>query len=148
MKSNEIESILLFLPLCLGMLGAFLAAKKGNIKQQHFRKQSMAESLGHAYLVGNLYFIISFFLISLILAISSMSFVELGGILALVVLLTGFATVLSFVLGLIIYLPCAFFGYNLYARKLAEEEIARTQLQILKEIEAEKSSEQQGVSKE
>jgi hypothetical protein len=134
--------ILILIPsfaLTIGMLGAFLSSKKGNKQSQHF-KEAMSSSLGHGYLVGNLSCIISF--VSLELLVCMIIDIPLSETLGILVFLTLGITFISFIVGLILYLPCAFFGYNLYARRLAEQEIARSQKQILREIQTKESSEE------
>lgn len=131
------------LALTVGMLAAFFATMKGKKGHQRLRKQSMLELLRYAYLVGNLYCIVSFILLMSILAIIFR--VPLENALGKIILGTFFTATLSLFIGIILYLPCALLGYNFYARKIAEKEIAKTQRQILKEIETEKSSELESV---
>ncbi len=134
MKSNEIENILIFLPLCAGMIVSFYFAK---------RRATMAKNifgtLGNSYLVGNVGCVIScaviFLILNLLFDTKQDPFLKLMN-LGLVSI-----PIASIFLGLILYIPSAFLGFNLGARKRAEAEIARTQQQILKDIQSEESVE-------
>ena len=134
MIRDEVAYILLFLPSCLGMLGAFLATIKGRENQQ-IKHYTMSSSIWHGYSVGNYVCISSASVITIIvLAIEEVPAGPSLGALCLMIVSISLASMIS---GFILYLPCAFMGYNLYARKRAEEEIARTQQQIIKDIETE-----------
>ncbi len=126
------------------MLSAFLASKKGVSGNPYFKQYPLSASLWHGYFVGNCVCVLSYTISAIIIVIVASTAFEVA--ILILFLTTIFMGILSLLLGVILYLPCAFLGYNLYARKLAEEEIARSQLQILKEIEAKKSSEQESVS--
>jgi predicted membrane protein len=138
MIRDEVVYILVFLPLCLGMIGAFFAAKKGRIREQYFRSQPMSASLWHGYAVGNYVCISSYLMMAITLFFMGRTSFEAAFVIFSLVLF--FASLFSMLIGVVLYLPCAFFGYNVFARKLAEEELARTQQQIIKDVKSEKTT--------
>ncbi|MFT6793947.1 MAG: hypothetical protein ACJAR1_001948 [Rubritalea sp.] len=127
----------LTLPLCLGMLSAFLTAKRRDNRAEEFKAHSMSDSLWYGYSVGNFVCILSSLLFAIILLITYR--VSFGPAIASLIVIAIFISLVSMISGLILYLPCALFGYNLASRKRAEAEIARTQQQILEDIQTEKS---------
>jgi hypothetical protein len=121
------------------MLSAFLAAKKGLKENRQTKPYMMYDSILHGYSIGNYVCILSAIVITII--VLGIQGVSAGPSLGALCLMIVFISLFSMISGLILYLPCAFFGHNLYARKRAEEEIDRIQQQILQDIGSEKSSE-------
>ena len=136
MKSNEIEDILLFIPLFAGMIGSFYFARRGAT-----RLKSMPKCIGEGYLTANaiciIVFVPSAFIASMVMVSGKYLFF---GSVPLGIILVSLA---SLFLGILLYIPSAFFGYSFGARKRAEAEIARTQQQILKDIQSENPTENQ-----
>ena len=131
--------ILCIFPLCVGMLAAFFAAKKGEGGHPQFKpkhhSRAMSDALWYGYSKGNFICIISSFILN---ALTLLAFsAPFGPALASLSIMTVCVTLVSFIAGLVLYLPCAYFGYSFNARKRAEEEIARTQRQILADLKSE-----------
>ncbi len=128
--------MILSLPLCIGMICAFLAGKK----EVRARPVSLSRDLWHGYLVGNGGCVISSFVVMFLVLLVKLDR-STGEAFLQTFIVIFFVGVASLIIGFIIYMPCAFLGYNLKARRRAEAEIAITQRQILKDIQAEKSTE-------
>lgn len=134
--------MLISLPFCIGMLAAFFRAKSGGKGYYNERYSLQCNLLLEGYGAGNKFCILSFMVIAFIVTIFYAGDIPISSIIeGIIPGIIGFSFV-SMILGVILYLPCAYIGSSFRSSQLAKEEIAKSQQQILKDIEPEKASDE------
>ncbi|MFT5906681.1 MAG: ABC-type spermidine/putrescine transport system permease subunit II [Cryomorphaceae bacterium] len=149
---SGLDIIFLCLPLCIGMICAYRSVKQDVViapvsdsdssaiilqlyDESQNRRSTLSSDLWNGYLIGNAGFVIS----SLILIFTALLMLN-ETIWESFIMTIGFTflmSLVSLVIGFILYMPCAYIAYNFKAQKRAEAEIARTQQQIIKDIQKE-----------
>ncbi|MFT5906684.1 MAG: hypothetical protein ACI9E1_002296 [Cryomorphaceae bacterium] len=128
--------VLLSFPPGLGMILAFFAAKKEAEGKRGFKGVSLSGGLIYGFMAG----VLTCFFSAVVLLIGVL-LLESDPIESLIVI-AGYAMCFIFIatmfIGVIFFIPCALFGYNIGARKRAEAEMGKSHQELLKEIEAEK----------
>ncbi len=139
MKIDWVALVVLSLPPCLGMLCAFFAAKKEAEGKGDFKEISLSGGLIYGYMAGSLICIFS----AVVLSIGSLFLARepIVSLMVIVIYAVFFISIAVFFIGILLFIPCALFGFNIGARKRVEAEMARTQQQILKDVEVEKEAE-------
>jgi len=129
----EAELGLLFIPFGIGMVVAFFVAKKFVQRESYEEDKSMPSTLYCGCFSGYLASIVSAGLLLFVLGyfFEDRLLVEVfSSVLGGMVLYS----VVSFVIGALIYIPCAFMGYGIGARKRAELEMEEKRQRVLKEM--------------
>ena len=134
MNKETLIISLISLPFCIGMVGAYTSAKKHMI----VKHSTISSALMHGYTQGNLCCVVS--LVIVLLVSCSLVGIQANNLVVTFLASFFFFVLISYLAGLVLYLPCAYLGCSMGARKKAEEEIARTQRQIIVEREAENTN--------
>ncbi len=135
MNEETLVVSLMSLPFCVGMVVAFLFAKRA----MSSRFSTISSAMWGGYAQANLACIITSLLVAVIFC-SLIGRIPVGEVIALTMITVFIIMLISHIAGLVLYLPCAYLGCSMGARKKAEEEIARTQRQIIAEREAENTN--------